>query len=337
MGGNAMQHVGVERKPAEEYFKIAEAVLEKVPDFAERYAIIPAYSEKESFGDLDCLVVVSPNVADLKATLKTLFQPSDIKKNGDVWSFDFQKLQIDVICTSQKYFESSLHYYSYNDVSNLVGRTAHKMGLKYGHKGLSLPVRINNTHEIGTVELSTDPREMLEFMGYDYDRFQKGFKNLEEIFSYVTTSPYFDKTAFQEENLNHINRVRNRKRPTFTNFVQWLQRPENTNLPSYTYEEDKTPYIQRALDHFEHNNSKGQLENILAAHKKREDARSKFSGKIVSELTGLQGKELGAFIVNFSKQWKTPKDLETWAISTPEAQIKKAIVDFQARNPTMEI
>ena len=337
MGGNAMKHVGVERKPAKEYFEIAEEVLHRAPRFADRYAVIPAYSEKESFGDLDCLAVISSNVANLKETLTGLFRPTDIKKNGDVWSFDYKKLQIDIICTSSRLFESSLHYYSYNDVSNLVGRAAHKMGLKYGHQGLILPVRAADTHEIGNVELSIDPREMFEFMGYDYDRFQKGFKNLEEIYEYVVTSPYFDRTAFDEENLNHINRVRNRKRPTFTNFTQWLNRPENADIPSYTYEKDKTAYIQNALDHFEHNNSKGQLAAILDAHAKREEAREKFSGKLISEVTGLQGRELGEFKSNFVKQWDTKEELEEWALATPQDQIQQAIEDFQSKNRAVKI
>jgi len=331
-----MKHVGVERKPAKEYFEIAEEVLRLAPSFADRSAIIPAYSEKESFGDLDCLVVVSAHVADLKEKLRTLFNPTDIKKNGGVWSFDYKKLQIDIICTSPRLFNSSLHYYSYNDVSNLVGRAAHKMGLKYGHQGLILPVRADDTHEIGNVELSIDPREMFEFLGYDYDRFQQGFKNLEEIFAYVTTSPYFDKTAFDEENLNHINRVRNRKRPTFTNFVQWLGRPENANISSFTYEKDKTSYIQKALEHFAHNNSKVQLAAILDAHKKREDAKTKFSGKIISEITGLQNRELGEFKSRFTKQWKSKEELEAWALNTPQNQINQAIKNFHNKETSIE-
>jgi hypothetical protein len=210
MGGSAMKHTGVERKDAKEYFEIAKDVLALAPHFASKYAIIPSYFEKESFGDLDCLVVVDRNVVNLKETLNSLFKPTDIQKNGEVWSFDYKKLQIDVICSNDRLFNCSLHYYSYNDVSNLIGRVANKMGLKYGHKGLTLPVRTSNTNLIGNVELSIEPKEIMEFLGYDYDRFNQGFKNLEEIFQYVTTSPYFDKTAFSEENLNHVNRVRNR-------------------------------------------------------------------------------------------------------------------------------
>jgi hypothetical protein len=210
MGGNAMKHVGVERKSPKEYLEIAKQISDLAPTFAERHAIIPAYSEKESFGDLDCLVVVSPEIVDLKETLKETFKPTDIQKNGDVWSFDFQRLQIDVICSRERLFDCSLSYYSYNDVGNLMGRgVAHKMGLKYGHQGLILPVHADNTHLIGKVELSIQPKEIFEFLGYDHDRFLQGFKNLEEIFEYTTSSKYFNKSAFNPDELDHKNRVRN--------------------------------------------------------------------------------------------------------------------------------
>lgn len=331
-----MQHVGVERKPAKEYFEIAKEVLQLSKSFSDKSAIIPAYSEKESFGDLDCLAVISPTI-NTKESLKELFRPTDIQKNGDVWSFDYRKLQIDIICTSHRLFDVALHYYSYNDVSNLIGRVANKMGLKYGHRGLTYPVKANNSNVIGTVELSIQPSEILPFLGYDYDRFQKGFRDLEEIYTYVISSAYFDKTSFQEENLNHINRIRNRKRPTFTNFVQWLEQPKNADIPSFTYEKDKTPYIQKALDYFKHNNTREQLQVILASHKKHEEAKTKFNGKLVSKITGLQSRELGELISNFAKQWGNRKELESWVLTSTPAQIHQAITEFHRKHTSMDI
>jgi len=330
MGGRALKHVGVERKSAPEYFEIAKDVSKLAEAFAERKAVIPAYAEKESFGDLDILVVVKPSVANLKETLQKVFNPQDIVHNDKCWSLDYKNLQVDVITSSPELFDIALHYYSYNDLNNLVGRVAHKQGLKYGHQGLILPVKFKDTYLADEIELSTDPKAIYEFLGYDYERFQKGFNNLEEIFQYVTKSPFFNKEAFAWENQNHINRTRNRKRPTFQQFTQWLdERPE---LPSFQYNEDKSEYITNALKHF---NCMDKYEAVMADMKKREEAKAKFGGELVTQLTGLEKKELGMFIATFKKQFSDTKAFEAWLLATPQEDINAKILE--AHQPDISI
>jgi hypothetical protein len=131
--------------------------------------------------------------------------------------------------------------------------------------------------------------------------------------------------------------TRNRKRPTFSTLVQWLELPQNANIPSHVYTDDKSQYIQRALDHFEHNNSKGQLSDILAEHKKHEEAKAKFNGTLVSEITGLEGKELGNFMSIFAKQWHTKEEAKAWALASDPSQIRQAIEDFHSQNTDIDI
>lgn len=329
MGGLAMKHVGVTRKSAKEYYELVKEVTPLISTFAKRFAVIPAYEEKVDFGDMDVLVLPKTEIADMRATLKAAFKPQDIIHNDQCWSLDYKGLQIDIITSSPELFDCTLHYFSYNDVSNLVGRSAHRMGLKYGHKGLTLPVRAKSTHLLGEVSLSTKPKEIFEFLGYDYPRFQQGFKNLEEVYKYTVSSPYFDITAFAEENMNHINRVRNKKRPTFTQFLEWLNAPEQKSLPTFTFNEDKTEYIEKALEVFAHNKPRETLAQIMDNHAKREQSKDKFNGKLVSELTGLNGKDLGDFICRFSKQWPEKLKMEEWARTASPEEIKGAILGFE--------
>jgi hypothetical protein len=328
MGGNAMKHVGVQRKGAAEYFRIAKEVEALAPKFSRRHAVIPAYRRKETFGDLDLLVVPpgqEADFADFHEAIQEAFKPTDIKRNSNVWSLDYRNLQLDIICTPPRLFDCALQYYSYNDAGSLIGRVAHGMGLKLGHKGLSLPVRVKDTQQIGVVELSVEPGEILQFLGYDPKGFEEGFESLEEIFAYVASSPYFDKNAFALENMDHKNRTRNRKRPTFCAFVQWLRRPKNAGLRSHNFAEDKEDWTRRALEHFAHNGAKEQLERILAAHEGRQKAREKFNGRIVQKLTGLEGEELGEFMAYLAKGWKTREDMERWAAETGQDQIEAAV------------
>lgn len=111
-------------------------------------------------------------------------------------------------------FQTCRDYYTYNDLGNLIGRVAHKMGMKFGHLGLLYPLR-DGDHLIAELVVTRDTRQALEFMGYDFDRWNQGFDQLTDIFEFAASTPYFNPEAFTLENLNHRNRTRNRKRNTF--------------------------------------------------------------------------------------------------------------------------
>lgn len=328
MGGNALKHIGVERKSASEYFEIAKEVSKLAEVFTDKKSIIPAYAEKESFGDLDILVVIKPSITHLKNTLQEIFHPKDIIHNDKCWSLDYKNLQVDIITSSPELFEITLHYYSYNDLNNLIGRVAHNQGLKYGHQGLVFPVKFKDTYLNEEILLSIDPKEIYEFLGYDYSRFQKGFNNLEEIFQYVTKSPFFNKEAFACE--NYINRTRNRKRPTFQKFTQWLA--ERPNLPSFYFKSEKEEYQMKALKHF---HCMEKYETTISHMKKREEAKAKFNGELVHKLTGLEKKELGLFIVQFKSQFSNTPALEDWILSSSQEDINQKILKAHQKNPIL--
>jgi len=322
MGGLALKHLNVERKGAEDYFKLVEEVQTLCSIIAKRCAVVPAYSKKETFGDMDVLIVVKPDVKDLREALHSLFEPRDIKHNANCYSLDYSNFQIDVLTVADDTFDCALTYFSFNDLGNLMGRVAHKQGLKYGHLGLSIPVRVKETHELGEVFLTKDPKAIFTYLGYNYDRFLQGFETLEDIFRYTTTSPFFNKESYALENLNHINRTRNRKRPTFMAFVKWLE--EHPELQSYLYNDDKTEYVNKALRTF---NKHLEYFTLLQEAKKKEYIKSKFNGELVTAVTGLEKEELGKFIVKFKSTFLSQQQFEEWVFSSSCEEIIGNIKD----------
>lgn len=186
----------------------------------------PTLRNKETHGDLDIISNVK------KDQLISFFKNAIFHVNSNVISFPFSGFQVDVTCVPTEQIESSINYCSWGDTSNILGRTAHKMGVSLGHTGLSFWIRqslfdckqnfLDNDNIYEKVILSTDYSKILPLLGYDFERWKAGFDNEEQVFEWIATSKYFNPDIFKFEELNHINRIRNKKRKMYANFVEWV-------------------------------------------------------------------------------------------------------------------
>jgi len=299
MGGSALKIAKTRRYNANEYYSLyygdMYSKLLALTKGEAKIAVLPAYVDKSSFGDMDILVEKGSYMTDrFEEKLKNVFQYSEIYKNGNVWSFDYRELQIDLVFTKPDCWETSLTYYSWNDLGNLMGRVANKLGVKYGHKGLEKKIYTEDrTRVLDEVLLTKDIRRIFDFLGYDYDKFLLGFETLEDIFEYAVSSKYFKKELFHLENLDHQNRTRNRKRKTYMAFLEWLDKKE---LPVFEQDFSSETNWKRLTESFPELNLDERLAELKEKEAIHQEIKSKFNGKIVMELTGLEGKELGKFI-----------------------------------------
>ena len=286
MGGNALKQTTTRRYAAAEYYRAYKALEPRLTSIvrAERVALIPAYREKESFGDMDILYSGDSLTVDAVAAE---FTPNQIVKNGDVISFDYNQLQIDLINT--KTFDYSLAYFSYNDLGNLVGKLARRLGLKHGHTGLRLPVRYGN-HFLNEILVTTCHDETLEFLGLDPAVFYRGFDTLNDIFNFVASSKYFNPAAYALENVSAAGRVRDKKRHTYTEFLKFCS--------SYTGDVlemgDKSLYLGAIFDRWPH--VAEQFRTITSEALLTVEAGNRLNGEVVKQITGLSGVELGRFM-----------------------------------------
>lgn len=291
---------------------------------------IPFYASKESFGDLDMVVMCGSREWErLLDDLKKKYP--DHSKNGNVFSFGVDvgkdtNFQIDLIYVGEKFDERqmALTYFAYNDLGNLMGRIYHRAGFKYGHKGLLRVVRDeeNSDHCIDEVLVTNDPREIFEFGGYDYDEFLDGFSTREDIFNYVTSSPYFNRDIYLFENRNAKARMRDSKRVIYNEFLKWCSGSDD--LPEFQTEdkeEFRREQLRLALEKFPEFRVRydGALKKLL----KSKTINEKFNGSIVSEVTGLSGRDLGMFIRDFKSKW-TDDDLFVLSKGAIATLIKEA-------------
>jgi hypothetical protein len=301
MGGLATQAAGTRRYQKEEFYKLAAELLPKIEKAFNTKAVLTlSYRNKESFGDMDILVLNdgNPKMTNAKEIIQETFNPQMIIANTGVYSFDHQDLQIDLIFTPTRNWETSQIFFAYNDLGNLMGKIFHRFGLKYGFDGIKYIYRINNDRVLDKITVTKNMPKAFEFLGLSWERFQEGFNDLEEIFDYIIASPYFNPESFKLENLNAINRRRNNRRKVYNQFVEYVKDME----PKFEFQKNKDEYLQMIHDFFPEANLLEKIEELKKEEIRKKANHAKFNGNLIMQkFPNLQGASLGKIIAEFQK------------------------------------
>ncbi len=121
-----------------------------------------------------------------------------------------------------------------------------------------------------------------------------GFKTKEEMFEYLIGCKFFAKRSYVYENINLEQRRKEKKRPIYKAFVEYLKKreyPENQFIKYWN--ENKTEYQQNTIKKFE---KEEEFKKIMVNYQNKLIIRNKFNGIKIKNLTNLQDKELGKFI-----------------------------------------
>ena len=325
MGGNLLKDI-TRRHSAEEYINKANDVVRRLrygvgtsSREVSRIKLIPAYNHKESFGDADIVYATYNNQPLSTEELKEFFKTTRVVRNGEVTSFDYEELQVDLIHAEQDYFEYALAYFSYNDLGNFVGKLARYFGLSHGHKGLYLPLREPNGELIDSILISTDHDATLRFVGLDPIVFNHyGFDTMEDVYRYVQSSPYFNPDSYKLENISAIGRVRDRKRESYRNFLKFN---ESYSGPVLEKVKDKSVFLERIFRNFFW--SEERFNAAMQKYAFDKAVRIKFNGDIVRNLTYLQDRELGEFMKHLRE---LPQFKPAVLMYLPEDQINNNIM-----------
>lgn len=336
MGGKALKNTSTTRLSKADFDRVSTVVeaglRQRFPQA--QVAVIPAYFSKTDFGDLDVLVSAEGVQAqggtdELKKLALEVFNATELFKNGNVLSFDYRAtplqtapgFQVDVITMPEESFEFALNYFSFNDLGNLVGRTAHKQGCSFGHDGLWYYFR-DGDYKFRELLLTRDFDLALRFLGYDPQRFHAGFEGLTDIFEYVAGSTFFNRSIFLLENRNYQSRVRDRKRKTYTEFLQWCE--NHPGLPAYTYPEDKAQWLPRLFEWFApFKEAYAQAERDL---QRQRLAKERFNGELVAQWSGLQDKELGGLMKRVRESFGSQEDFYAFVLASSTEELKAYVL-----------
>jgi hypothetical protein len=249
---------------------------------------IPSYSKKADHGDLDILVSRDATWFNWHDAIKDALGSAHMVRNGPVTSYLFKDtLQVDVIVAPEDEFDFSLNYFSYNDLGNLIGRVAHRHGLKFGHNGLFYVLR-DDTKLLGEILISRDFFRVIHLLGFAPHTFKDMFSTLEDIFEYVASSLYFEKEMYPLEHRSHTARTRDAKRATYQKFLKWIDETRPPDGPLAGRGEMIHDFIEEYCPHV-----KMCINGLLHANERSKEAKLKLNGELVSQWTGYTGKPLG--------------------------------------------
>lgn len=274
MGGNATKQFGSQRVNKETYLKIlpllSDALLwnteweyKRIHFF--KFTPIPYVANKESFGDMDIAVLTTKHVPFEAQNVMLAIQYYNTRKsqefvkvvgtvqNGNVISMAMQffienewttPFQIDfIVFSNEETYDFARHYFSYNDLGNLVGVIAKKYGLKFGFDGLFVQSyfdekgRFSRKHRSQykiEQKITSDFEKAFQILGYNVERFKQGFASTEEVVKYVASSPLFHPDMFKDSERTGESLKRDRKRPTYMKAKEYFEQL-SVKLPLATH------------------------------------------------------------------------------------------------------
>jgi hypothetical protein len=317
MGGNALSTTKTRRYSKKEYDHVTKEVL-----FALRKALpghcleaVKSFHQKETFGDLDLLVELFPETQDKLSAVLAQLGVNEIVKNGPVWSVGWGDFQVDFLFQSSEDFPMARCYFAYNDLGNFVGRTANRLGLKFGHNGLWYAPWEKGQKQ-AHVLLTKNPALALYFLGYDPLRHHQGFETLIEVYTYAMSSRFFSAESLDLSKRSYRERVRDRKRTSYQGFLRHLS-TEHNGLDALRV--DKAKVLLRAQQVFP-----SFAKALSDAYKKtaqKQQTRSRFNGVLVAKWSGLEGKTLGQLMAKCRQAAEREGGMDRWVSQCTEEQL----------------
>jgi hypothetical protein len=237
------------------------------------------------------------------------------------YSFHLDALQVDLCPFETVYFDFALAYLSYGDLGHLMGTVYRALGARFGMKGL----RVEPHDAAGCpmpnhqVLLTLDHAEALRFAGYDPARFAAGFSNEDEIYRYVASSPYFCPALFLEERPDNAKkRERMRSRPALVRFVQWCETHRQSLPPGARLSPEEAR--ARLLAHFPE--AEADCAEVVRRLGLADTNKRRFNGKLITELTGVAGPELGKVAEFLKSSFENTSSFHDWLGQQSDDQLR---------------
>lgn len=262
---------------------------------------IPYYRNKPDHGDVD-LVVTAQNYGIVRDAVMLAFNNPVHYDNNPILSFAYEDdIQVDlIVCRNHAEAQMYVNYFAWNDLGNFFGRVARSLGFKYGHDGLTYVLRLSD-HHTEIINVTSDMRIILPFLGYDYETWRRGFAEKEDVFAYAASSKAFNAQYFSLEDQAHQDRVRNKKRAMYQAMLEYIE--TNNILPKPKFDTDQRDLMVMHMDlilrAYGSPTLSSQIEQRRVLYDQSVAAKERFNGNLVREWTGLDGKELGAVVTKF--------------------------------------
>lgn len=120
--------------------------------------------------------------------------------------------------------------------------------------------------------------------------------------------------------------MRDKKRKMYMEFLLWCE--AHPELPAYQYPEEKARWLPRVAEYFP--KFRQAYYESQAALARQYTLKEKFNGAWVGEITGLQGKELGALMKAFRQSFESAEDQEAFILLNEREVLEARVRQVQA-------
>lgn len=333
MGGNALKNILTERLTLKDYEELKLFISKKLNKKNIKHIYPIEIPDKDNFGDIDVLVLF--NKININEFIIENFNPTQIVKNSNVYSFNIKNYQIDfIISKDDNDLEMKKFYFSYGDTCGILGRIISAYGLKLGLQGLFCNLyhstifngELNTAHSISKIILSTNPQEIMEYLNLDFKKYYKGFKNNDEIFDWIKTCRFYKKEFFY--NLNNKHRQRAQKRDFYIKFLESIEiNPDE--ITKTICEKTGEIFENKQIEALTYFNKLHEIDNIKNNFKKHNIIKNKFSCKKFIDL-GINSKDISKILNNFYKfiNVSSKDEFNEWIYKTEQNIIDNKLKEF---------
>lgn len=293
MGGKAVTSYRMDSQTHDRFLDHVVPVLVDLHLDEERVYPVRSFENKASHGDLDVLFMkpaTSTNdlrrMRDAKHALmhnETDLEVLEYNSNGDILSmavmFEGKPRQLDVIFTWSFHWHIAKVFYDFNDMGNLMGKVARWHRMKWGFQGLRYVVYSEDgSRKLDEITLTGNPATAFEILGFDWQRYQKGFVKRSDVWEYVLNGALTDPRCFLPKNLNAGQRQRDTKRTGYELFMKYLDEfveiDMSTERPSH---EDTWELVHDKIGI----NLEQQVNALRMEDAKLQKAAEKFNGRVI--------------------------------------------------------
>ena len=287
MGGKLL--AGTRRYKKEELLEAESFILCRLREAGYTCKSTTAYGNKESFGDLD-IVVAYTGTDKLLPLITEVFKPTELfdDPNQNIISFNYHDLSVDLIFVSEQDFDFAHNYLSYNDLGNLIGKTAHAFGVHLGPDGLWYKLR-DDKHILGKITITKNWYLALRILGFEPNTYAIGFPTKKSMFEFICNGKFFNIEQYVK--VNAKARAAERKRETYREFLEYCEKTKPQNFIFHSV--FKQNFLKYLLSDAKF---KKQYDSLVHANNQKKKLKLRFSGTLVTEITGLTGQKLGRYL-----------------------------------------
>ena len=226
-------------------------------------------------------------------------------------------VQVDVHVVQQdEVWDIDYWMHSWGDMGMIVSSIIKAWGLRLS-ASRGLWVEIPGKQVFG---LSFDMGRIVRFLGLDWDRYQRGFETVQDLFVWIEGITINGERVGVKSSGKLMMKMHN-DRPMWVAF--WSRGEDVAYTPS---DEEKSRVFEQALDYFE---KRKELDDIMAQLAKEKCAKDKFNGKKVIEWTSACGKNLGE-LMKVLKQDDRVKNVDNLIAMTDE-EIRGIVMEYHTR------